>query len=57
MKEASGELSMTVVVIVAAVAIIAILSTLVPSMGDTIKKKWESMIGTVVTDTLVTELR
>lgn len=45
MKEASGELSMTVIVIVAAVIIIGILSLIVPQMGDFIQQKWQDMIN------------
>lgn len=41
MKEATGELSMTVVVIVAVIAIMAILTAfLMPSMKNYISKAW-----------------
>lgn len=43
MKESSGELSMTVVVIVAAVILIAILRMLLPSMSNFISEKWQNM--------------
>ena len=43
MKESSGELSMTVVVIVAAVILIAILRALLPGMSNFIRDKWEDM--------------
>ncbi len=45
MKESSGELSMTVVVIVAAVILIAILRALLPGMSNFIRDKWEDMTG------------
>ena len=48
MKESSGELSMTVVVIVGAVALIAILNALIPNMSDFIEKKWKAMVGAAV---------
>ena len=44
MKEATGELSMTVVVIVAVIAIMAILTAfLMPSMKNYIGKAWGDM--------------
>ena len=44
MKEATGELSMTVVVIVAVIAIMAILTAfLMPSMKNYIAKAWGDM--------------
>ena len=44
MKEATGELSMTVVVIVAVIAIMAILTAfLMPSMKNYIGKAWGSI--------------
>lgn len=46
MKETSGEFSMTVVVIIGAIILVGLLSTLMPSMSNLIKNKWESMIGT-----------
>lgn len=45
MKEASGELSMTVIVIVAAVIIIGILAVLLPNMSNFIGDKWQSMVN------------
>ena len=45
MKDSSGELSMTVVVIVAAVIIIGILGTLLPNMSDFIEQKWQEMVN------------
>lgn len=51
MKESSGELSMTVVVIVAAVILIAILRMLLPNMSNFISDKWKTMVnkGAIVT--------
>lgn len=47
MKEASGELSMTVIVIIVAIAILAIVSTfLMPNMKKYISDKWTEMTGT-----------
>ena len=44
MKEATGELSMTVVVIIAVIAILAILSYfLLPSMKNYISNTWKDM--------------
>lgn len=43
MKEASGEFSMTVVVIVGAIIIVAILTTLLPYMSNFISDKWTDM--------------
>lgn len=40
MKEASGELSMTLIVIVAAGIILAIFTALYPTIKDTISEKW-----------------
>lgn len=48
MKESSGELSMTVVVIVAAVILIGILTMLLPNMSNFISDKWRNMVGAVV---------
>ena len=45
MKESSGELSMTVIVIVAAVLIIGILGALLPNMGNFIQNKWQNMVN------------
>lgn len=44
MKEASGEFSMTVVVIVAAIIIVGILTLLLPNMSDFIEEKWKDMV-------------
>ena len=47
MKEATGELSMTVVVIIAVIAILSILSYfLLPSMKNYISKTWGEMSNT-----------
>ncbi|MEE3343648.1 MAG: hypothetical protein VZS44_06125 [Bacilli bacterium] len=44
MKDATGELSMTIVVIIAVIAIVGILSVfLIPSMRNYIKHSWEDM--------------
>ncbi len=44
MKEATGELSMTVIVIIAVIAILAILSGfLIPSMKNYIGETWGNM--------------
>ena len=43
MKETSGEFSMTVVVIIGAIIIVTILTTLVPYMSNFIKDKWIDM--------------
>lgn len=40
MKEASGELSMTVVTIIAIIAIATIVGWLAPKVGDYIETKW-----------------
>ena len=47
MKEASGELSMTVVVIIAIVAILGILTTiLMPNIRNYINNSWTNISGT-----------
>ena len=47
MKDATGELSMTVVVIIAVIAIIGILTVfLLPQIGDYVREQWEDMSGT-----------
>ena len=44
MKEATGELSMTVIVIIAVIAILAILTAfLLPSMRNYIRNSWNNM--------------
>lgn len=43
MKETSGEFSMTVVVIIGAIILVGILSTLVPAMSEFIQEKWQDM--------------
>ena len=43
MKEASGEFSMTLVVIVAAIAIIGILGSLKDPMKNWIENKWHAL--------------
>ena len=46
MKEATGELSMTVVTIVAIVGVLAIVSYfLVPKAGEFIENQWNDMAG------------
>lgn len=44
MKETSGEFSMTVVVIIGAILIVAFLTFMIGPMGNFIKDKWEDMI-------------
>lgn len=46
MKEATGELSMTVIVIIGAIAIITIFAILRPMMGNYINKIWKDKIET-----------
>jgi len=47
MKESSGEFSMTIIVIVAAVAILGIVTgILIPRIGDFINDSWNDMTGT-----------
>ena len=43
MKEATGELSMTVIVIIGAIAVMAIVSFLVPEIKDYVKDKWQGI--------------
>ena len=45
MKETSGEFSMTVVVIIGAILIVAFLTTMVTPMGEFIKEKWQDMVN------------
>ncbi len=45
MKEATGELSMTVVVIIAVIAVLGILTALRGPMGEYIQNKWNQMTG------------
>lgn len=45
LKEASGEFSMTVVVIVAAIIIVGILALLLPNMSNFIQTKWQDMVN------------
>lgn len=54
MKESSGELSMTVVVIVAAVILIAILRLLLPNMSNFISDKWKDMTNSADKGVIVT---
>lgn len=42
MKEASGELNMTLVTIIAIAAIAALFAALMPSIKKTITEKWDS---------------
>ncbi len=46
MKEATGELSMTVVTIIAIVAILGIVTFLTPLVKKYINEKWGEMSGT-----------
>ncbi|MEG0994465.1 MAG: hypothetical protein RSE91_00625 [Bacilli bacterium] len=46
MKEATGELNMTVIVIIAAAAILAFLAILLPKIFDSISKKWDDNADT-----------
>ena len=46
MKEATGELSMTVIVIIGAIAVMAIVSFLVPEIKDYVKDKWQGIDNT-----------
>ena len=48
MKETSGEFSMTVVVIIGAIILVGILSTLVPVMSKFVQEKWEDMTNQAV---------
>ena len=48
MKEATGELSMTVIVIIGAIAIVSILSFLGPKITEYIEGKWTEIQGTTV---------
>lgn len=43
MKEATGELSMTVIVIIGAIAIVAILTWLGPRIGEYVQDKWNTI--------------
>lgn len=45
MKETSGEFSMTVVVIIGAILIVAFLTTMVGPMGNFIQEKWQDMVN------------
>ena len=42
MKDATGEVSMTVIVLIAVAAIAAILTWLIPMMGNFIEKEWNA---------------
>ena len=46
MKDATGELGMTVVVILAIIAVIGILSWLAPRMQEYVETKWGQMENT-----------
>lgn len=46
MKETSGEFSMTVVVIIGAIILVGILTTLLPNMSNFISDKWQDMVNT-----------
>lgn len=45
MKEATGELSMTVIVIVGAIALVGIISLLMPNISKYISDKWTEVTG------------
>lgn len=55
MKEATGELSMTVVTIIAIAAIAAILGILTPLVKDFINKSWSNLSNTNITYVEVVE--
>ena len=46
MKEATGELSMTVIVIVGAIAIVGIVTWLTPRIGNYVSDKWTEISET-----------
>ena len=46
MKEATGELSMTVVTIIAVVAILGIVTFLMPLVRNYVNKSWSNISGT-----------
>lgn len=46
MKEATGELSMTVVTIIAIVAILLIVTTIVPLIRNYVNKTWNNISNT-----------
>ena len=48
MKEATGELSMTVIVIIGAIAIVGIVSFLMPSIRSYINTQWSEISKTEV---------
>ena len=48
MKEATGELSMTVIVIIGAIAIVGILSFLGPRITNYVENEWGKIEGTSV---------
>ena len=45
MKEATGELSMTVIVIIGAIAIVGIVTWLTPKIKDYVEGKWTNIEG------------
>lgn len=45
MKEATGELSMTVIVIIGAIAIVGIVSWLSPRIKNYVEGSWETITG------------
>lgn len=43
MKEATGELSMTVITVIAIIAIAGVVGWLAPKVGDYIENKWDQL--------------
>ena len=50
MKEATGELSMTVIVIIGAIAIVGIVSFLIPKIKDYVNNAWTDVTDCVDND-------
>ena len=50
MKEATGELSMTVIVIIGAIAIVGIVSFLIPKIRDYVEDAWSDVTDCVDND-------
>ena len=46
MKEATGELSMTVIVIIGAIALVVLMNVLMPNISKYIQDKWFEVTGT-----------
>ena len=53
MKEATGELSMTVITIIAIVAILGIITFLVPMIKDYINNSWSNLSNSKINVTYV----